>query len=379
MLHLVTVVIGYRNREPERIKNCLDSLNNQTKKNFEVIFVDYGSEETIAKEIKQLVESYNFCKYVYNDTRGRHWNRAHALNAGIKLAQGEYIMTTDVDIIFSENFFSSLYQRLEPNKFFQAQCYLLPEKIPLNPPLQRRKGDYEISEPFGFYISPKKHLHQIQGFDEYYKIWGFEDIDLKDRLLKQNLTYELLPIDEFKLYHQWHAEVNHNNYKVFPKGWFEMMKNYYDNNKSIIKNDEHWGKIYKLEDRPTLKSVLSNDFSCYQEISAKPPLITYIFEIITIFEQLPTNKGIYINHHDKHAFIHTKTKRTFLQKFFNKIFDFLKLQYKATDKILFDEQYLSTYELRDGLFYVLNYLGQTVKDYYILVNDKELKFLMLKK
>lgn len=67
----ISIVIGFRNRELARVKNALDSLANQSLKDFELIFIDYGSDESIAQETRTVVGSYNFAKYYYSDKIGR--------------------------------------------------------------------------------------------------------------------------------------------------------------------------------------------------------------------------------------------------------------------------------------------------------------------
>ena len=100
----VTIIYGFRNRDIERVKRSLDSLRDQTDQFFKVIFVDYGSEENVSVLVKDLIAQYNFCTYLYNETRGMPWNRAHALNSGIRIATTEYVFTADIDLIFTENF-----------------------------------------------------------------------------------------------------------------------------------------------------------------------------------------------------------------------------------------------------------------------------------
>ena len=126
---MISIVVGFRNREIERVKRSLDSLAKQTYTDFEIIFVDYGSDTSIATEIEKLVTSYKFIKYVYSDTRGWFWNRAHALNTGVKIASGNVILFFDIDLILESNFLKNLSTISFENTFYTFTCFYLPERF----------------------------------------------------------------------------------------------------------------------------------------------------------------------------------------------------------------------------------------------------------
>jgi len=92
-------IISFQNRDLIRVKKSLDSLQNQTIQNFEVIFVNYGSYENVTAELETLLLNYSFCKYIYTETRGLLWNKCVALNIGINNSTGENIIISDIDII----------------------------------------------------------------------------------------------------------------------------------------------------------------------------------------------------------------------------------------------------------------------------------------
>jgi hypothetical protein len=84
MTNTISIVIGFKDREISRVKNSLDSLSLQNSDiNFEVIFVDYGSEEECSNQLLLLMHNFSFVKYVKVNSRGWFWNRSHALNIGV--------------------------------------------------------------------------------------------------------------------------------------------------------------------------------------------------------------------------------------------------------------------------------------------------------
>lgn len=85
-----SVVIPTFNRE-KLLKRAIDSILNQTYKNFELIVVDDGSED----HTKEMIKGYTDDRliYVYKENGGQN----SALNVGIGRARGKYIGFCDSD------------------------------------------------------------------------------------------------------------------------------------------------------------------------------------------------------------------------------------------------------------------------------------------
>src|SRR5438552_2538149 len=114
-MNYLTIVFIYRNRDLQRAKRSLDSLSRQTSKEFNVIFIDYGSEEPFKSGVQKIITEYSFCNYVYSDSRGMPWNRSHALNTGIRLAKTGFVFTADIDMIFETKFVETLLGERKEN------------------------------------------------------------------------------------------------------------------------------------------------------------------------------------------------------------------------------------------------------------------------
>ena len=112
----ITILYAYRNREISRVKRSLDSLASQTKQNFNVIFVDYGSKKETASEIKELVKHFSFCNYHYLFSELQPWNKSKAFNYVLKNLDSEYCFTADVDMIFHPEFTTVLEKKCNPDK-----------------------------------------------------------------------------------------------------------------------------------------------------------------------------------------------------------------------------------------------------------------------
>jgi len=250
----ISVVIGYKNRDTERVQHALDSISGQTMKDLEVIFVDYGSDEEYQAKIKPLVESYPFAKYHYNETRGMPWNRSHALNTGIRLAKADYVLLGDIDWVYGLETFDEMYSLVSEDVRVFCRNYLLPEHIPFDTSLyQNIPSDLTITHEKGgggAHLISKKQLEKIHGYDEYYCFWGVEDRDLYSRLDQLGIESVGIDISSFPVFHQWHPEVSGGKRGFFPDRWWENMNIYYQvNNNKLKRNIEQWGKLFSKDER----------------------------------------------------------------------------------------------------------------------------------
>lgn len=102
---LISVVMTVYNTKEEYLREAIESILNQTYKNFEFIIIDDGSDDYC----EQVVMSYQDVRirYYKQDNKGI----SAARNYGTKLANGEYIAVMDSDDI-------SLPERFEKELFF---------------------------------------------------------------------------------------------------------------------------------------------------------------------------------------------------------------------------------------------------------------------
>lgn len=91
---LITVLMSVYNGNEEELKQSINSILNQTYKNFEFIIINDGMSEKLLNTIKSY--SDNRIKLFHND---ENLGLAKSLNKGIKLAKGKYIARMDADDI----------------------------------------------------------------------------------------------------------------------------------------------------------------------------------------------------------------------------------------------------------------------------------------
>jgi len=288
-------VLGYRNKDLKLTERCIQSLSNLKSHDYEIIIVDYGSAAEYQIPLQQLMHKYPKINYLYNETKGWPWNRAHALNCGIKIAKGECIITGDIDMIYPPDFIEKLNSYSEANIIYNYKCKYLPKGFVLQNNIYKIINNKKIklsdSTAQGLMIANRNCYFSVNGFNEFYKVWGFEDMDLLRKLKKKGYAHQW--IDELGLVvlHQWHPHVmkEHNNW-VQPSSWFGIMKEYYDKQ---TENHSDWGKIYSEHTRPAY-AAFKNKLSI-KKIEIKHSLYFSLFEFLKYIEQMPVGDLAGIN------------------------------------------------------------------------------------
>ncbi|MCE7992765.1 MAG: glycosyltransferase [Roseivirga sp.] len=106
----ISVIIPSYNRA-HLIGETLDSVMNQTFKDFEVIVVDDGSTD----ETAEVIKSYgDVIRYIKIENSGQ----SIATNTGILAARGEYVALLDSDDLWDERFLELLYHRVSTSDEF---------------------------------------------------------------------------------------------------------------------------------------------------------------------------------------------------------------------------------------------------------------------
>ncbi|MEZ4866322.1 MAG: glycosyltransferase [Caldilineaceae bacterium] len=252
---LLTLIFGYRDRDVERIKRCLNSLQQQTFRDFTVIFVDYGSSTANARAAQNVVEQYSFCRYIYSDTRGYPWNRSRALNIGGRLATSPFLITTDVDMIYPPDFLQHVADQVAEDRMLYCYHHFLPANFDDWNNLCNYAGKLpKATKEFlgACHCVPTEIFHQIRGFDEYYQYWGKEDTDINVRLKQVGLK-EVWLNDWTYMFHQWHPASNFKTAGFMPDGLWGRVENYFHRNQGyLVRNSKNWGQIHCPETRPIL-------------------------------------------------------------------------------------------------------------------------------
>lgn len=293
---MISFIYANRNRDKERINLSLKSLSKQRDGEFEVVFVDYGSELSLVQEYEHLFKNFSFVRFFSLEVLQLLWNKSKALNYGIKKAKGSFIFIADVDLIFHPNTIGFLYSIAVPEKFFLFSLNYLD---------MRESGKLENSNIFSD-LKPKRKgkvngmilvstpaLKEVWGLDEFFHFYGGEDEDLFARLESAGYERKLCDTDYFL--HQWHPSFSGSEKELLTIT--PRVKNIMRiNQRHFLQNLEekrtrplrqtNWGEIISPEERvklltPTKKIKLPN-IRAWVEHFLREELVSLKGEIVAV-------------------------------------------------------------------------------------------------
>lgn len=154
MDHKISVIVPVYNVE-KYLKRCINSILNQTFKNFELILVNDGSTDNSLNICKNYKEKDGRIQLISQTNKGL----SAARNTGLKYAKGKYVCFVDSDDFIEKEYFSLLLSNIEKYNSDIAMCeyYLTNE--------EGRK--YSISR-----LNEPKDIHVLSGektFSYFYK------------------------------------------------------------------------------------------------------------------------------------------------------------------------------------------------------------------
>ncbi|MCC9138816.1 glycosyltransferase family 2 protein [Pontibacter silvestris] len=218
---------------PEALEASVRSAFHQTLMPKEIIICDDGSTEST----KQVIDSLKKISpvpliHMWHPDNG--FQASMARNRGIAVASGEYIVQIDGDILLHKDFIKDHALNAEPGTFYAGnRFYLSPERskkvlaergkitqfVPefsknswrqLRIPLLQKIMSRYYKRGYNYVISCnlavwRKDLIDINGYDESFVGWGYEDWDLAIRLLNKGVTLKFIRFGAIQ-FHIFHHE-----------------------------------------------------------------------------------------------------------------------------------------------------------------------------
>ena len=229
------------------IGDCLESIFNQTYKEFETIVVDSSSQDKTVEFLRRYYPQVNLIENRQN--RGF----SYACNQGIEAAKGRYILTLNSDVTLEKDFLYEIKKamdeaNLDAGMISPKQFCMMDKQIIDNTGLvllrarrfyRRGRGEVDKSqynhgrEIFGSCASAalyrKEMLEDIKILGEYFDSDFFlllEDYDLAWRA--KNLGWEALYIPQARCYHVRNISAmstQYSQYLCFRNRYFLIIKN----------------------------------------------------------------------------------------------------------------------------------------------------------
>lgn len=251
----ITLVVGTKNRDDFRLERSLQSIRNQDYPQhlIKILVVDYGNTPRIADWVDRLVSRYDG-KVIHAKAKNDTWNKSHCMNVGIRTIDTKFILSSDVDIIYSPNYVSTSIALLtkKPFQVILSQCMDLPPEASkqleaVDQPIDfdalhamskgREIDGYRYSE--GICLSYTRFFQAVRGYDEFFEGWGSEDNDMVRRLNWFGVPF-ISVADKTSYYHQWHPKYegvkNEDIQEIIQRN-----SAYARNSFKIAANDENWG------------------------------------------------------------------------------------------------------------------------------------------
>lgn len=227
---------------PEALELVLKSVIAQTVLPNEVLIADDGSREETQKLIAAYIEKFAAIdipvKHAWHEDNG--FRKCPVLNKAVKLAEADYIIEIDGDIILDRRFIADHLRYAKRGIFVQGSRAMIGEaktneliqnkSIDLNPlskGLYTRFNSYRIPLLANFYNTKptdpfnvkgcnlafwREDYIKVNGYNNDFKGWGWEDYEFASRLINAGILKKRVKMVAI-MYHLWHAQNSRGNYK----------------------------------------------------------------------------------------------------------------------------------------------------------------------
>ena len=170
---IISIIVPVYNVE-KYLKRCIDSILNQTFKDFELILVNDGSTDGCKEICNQYEKLDNRIKVIHKENGGL----SSARNAGLDIAKGKYIGFVDSDDYINVNMYQNLLDKLIKNKSDLVICKLV-----------RVKDNYK--ETINKSKIVEKNYDNLQALQELYNINSIDFIVAWNKLYKSELLKDI--------------------------------------------------------------------------------------------------------------------------------------------------------------------------------------------
>ncbi len=169
MKELISIIVPIYNVE-KYLDRCINSIVNQSYKNLEIILVDDGSQDKCGEICDKWANNDERIKVIHKENGGL----SDARNAGIEIAQGEYLSFIDSDDYIHKDFIKILYENCLKNDADISMCEVyITDK---NEDTNREIKNENIKIIFSKDVLERKNNISCLGCDKLYKKSIFNNV-----------------------------------------------------------------------------------------------------------------------------------------------------------------------------------------------------------
>ena len=294
----ITVLTPVFNRKME-LKRCMDSVKEQTFRNFEYIIVNDGSTENIDDMINEFMDAVSFpVMYIKKDNGGVHTAR----NLGIRYARGEMLAMIDSDDELLPNTletFISIWRSIPNKNMFRevvARCLdqngnLVGDPFPENInsvswKIRKKIRRKTKGEKYGF------HVTQIMKDNPWPEPDGITFVTEDILWGKLNKSYDSYVInDPLRIYHM-ETEISYTNENK--RVTSQYLKNGVWNHAYKLNHPDLYSYSFISDFRRCAIYCVANRILCMLEKSIEIKIQPYRYKILCLCLKIPAIIAAYI-------------------------------------------------------------------------------------
>ena len=272
----IAVVLVSYNRSGRNLENALLTLRNQTMPaaQVDITICDWGSDEGNIGPLREMCARHDV-RLISVPASTSAFNKSRAINVAIRRTpeEADFILQTDVEMIFQRNFLEMLVRA--GIQFFPSLVLCSAQEISQSDASVAEQRDpvseYEAIRTLATLragvgmcmCAPRQWFFRIHGYDERYVLWGHEDDDLLKRA-KLDGMHQVGIADRTSLIHQWHVPATINVESLSEaerrrrQEALTANRTLYLESMDIVRNPDGWGEApadTKVIEPPTRGSL----------------------------------------------------------------------------------------------------------------------------
>lgn len=315
----ISIVIPVYNVEGY-LRACVDSILNQSYRNFELILVDDGSKDSSPAICDEYGQADPRVRVIHKENEGPSKTR----NRGIDEAKGDYLMFVDSDDILVEGTLEKMVNAMEQSNAELCICgyerfrndWSLPSSLTTEP-LQILKDRKELA---AVYNQPKTNMF---GISIWAKLYRLDIINANSIRFDCDISYEedcIFNLGYFRhvtttavlpdVCYRW-RQMDVSLSKGYRKGTFQFLVNGFRNRKEFLKEQgmkvNGANGVFLVVIKTTLMKIFDaklskkEKFAEYEMVMSFPECIAICKDSVNAKVRLTRDLAIAVSNHDAKA------------------------------------------------------------------------------